>query len=124
MFDKSHKKSRGYGTILEAAQPGEDGERKWKVDFEGGQRNTAIAEKYLEVPHIDHRQRQAPTGYNQRIVVMVGTCKGQEGATVSKVGRGLQVQWGRRQAGCLACAADCRGTLSSSCSMLRTGTPP
>jgi hypothetical protein len=70
---------------MSAAKP-VNGIPKWYVDFQGGDRNTAIQETYLELPHVDHITRASPYIVGQRIVVNVGTYKGTEGETVLKVG--------------------------------------
>ena len=67
--------------------------------FTGGQRNTCIQQDYLDLSLIHHSHRQAPSGLQQRVAVMVGKHKGREGTTVKKVGAG-GAQAGCRRAGC------------------------
>ena len=94
VYDSTHNQSRGYGEIQAAAPPAENGMPRWKVVFTGGQRNTCIQQDYLDLSLIHHSHRQAPSGLQQRVAVMVGNHKGRKGTTVKKVGGG------RVQAGC------------------------
>ena len=41
VYDRTHGSCRGYGIIMSAAKP-VNGIPKWYVDFQGGDRNTAI----------------------------------------------------------------------------------
>ena len=43
---------------------------------------TAIQERYLDLSVVHHDHRQAASGLQQRILVVVGTHKGKEGITV------------------------------------------
>lgn len=47
---------------------------------------TAIQESYLDLSVVHHDHRQAASGLQQRILVVVGTHKGKQGITVKKVG--------------------------------------
>lgn len=85
--DASHKKSRELGTILgRAAEPGENGQPRWQVAFQGGQRTTAVQQSSLDlaVVHLDNLRQ--PTALQQRVLVNVGSHRGMQGATKSKVG--------------------------------------
>jgi hypothetical protein len=108
VWDYTHNESRGYGKILAAAPPAADGNLRWKVDFESGQRASAIQQRYLDLSYIHHDQREAPSGLQQRILVVVGKHKGKEGVTVKKVGAVLRAAAGlaasKRQAVRLLCS--------------------
>lgn len=86
VWDSTHNQSRGYGLIRAAAPPTADGNERWQVKFESGQRMSTIQQRYLDLSWIHHDQRVAASGLQQRIVVVVGTHKGKEGVTVKKVG--------------------------------------
>ena len=82
MYDSTHKAVRGYGLITRQAGYTENGVRKWFVKFERGERETAILETYLDLPAISPPELVAPQAIKQRILVVAGTFKGQEGVTV------------------------------------------
>lgn len=86
MWDYTHNQSRGYGRILAAAPPAADGNQRWRVKFESGQRASTIQQRYLDLSWFHHDQREAASGLEQRILVLVGTHKGKEGVTVKRVG--------------------------------------
>jgi hypothetical protein len=87
VFDGVHNTNRGYGIIREYTGE-KDGMHSWRVDFESGQKRAyPIQERYLHLALIPHHQRNEPVHPGQRIVVIAGNHKGEEGATKAKVGR-------------------------------------
>ena len=84
VYDNSHKASRGWGTIkaAAAADPA-DGTPRWQVQFERGQRTTAIKQSYLALPCMPCSDRVAPAAAGQRIMVVVGEHSGKEGVTAA-----------------------------------------
>ena len=85
----THRTSRGYGTISRRGEPCDDGTPRWHVHWEHpreGQRDKAIAETYLELPLVHHKERVPPAGLGQRIQVVLGTHRPALGTIVAKVG--------------------------------------
>jgi len=87
VFDASHKPNRGYGVIKSGPELGDDGQRRWRVTFDGGQRTTAIMEAYLELPVVPPTLRQDPTALQQRVTVVVGPHKGASGGQCHQICR-------------------------------------
>lgn len=89
VYDMTHRTSRGYGTISRRGEPCDDGTPRWHVHWEHpreGQRDKAIAETYLELPLVHHKERVPPAGLGQRIQVVLGTHRPALGTIVAKVG--------------------------------------
>lgn len=86
MYDSTKKKNRGYGTIIQPASPTPDGQPRWTVKFDGGQRLTAVQESDLQLALINRNELVEPSAVQQRIVVVAGSRIGKKGVTDKKVG--------------------------------------
>lgn len=91
VYDRGHGgQQRGYGVVVKATDPADDGTARWYVDWAvGGRvngRTTAIKETYLEVALIPNRARCPPTAIGQRVLVVLGNSKDSTGEIVGKVG--------------------------------------
>lgn len=100
VYDATHKRSRGYGVIVRAGRPA-PGSQRWVVKFDHlqpgkmtQQRQTSIAEAYLELPLVHHANRVPPRRLLEDVVVLLGTHKGKTGVTVRKVSRLARMGFG------------------------------
>jgi len=82
VYDNTHKAGRGWGRIVSAGEPHEDGTPVWRVDFQRGKRCTAIKQPYLQLPCVSYDERTAPTAAGQRVKVAAGHDLGAEGETL------------------------------------------
>lgn len=83
--DATHKKSRGLAIVQKEAEPGENGQPRYKLTFQGGQRRTTVQRSGLDLAlvHLDHLRQ--PKALEQRVAVNVGAHQGTQGVTKAKV---------------------------------------